>query len=297
MEFRKLTKEEEKVLLEKGTEAPFSGKYEQFSGKGVYSCKRCGNFLYRSESKFNSGCGWPSFDEEIIGALKEVMDTYSIRTEITCSRCGAHLGHVFRGEKRTPKNTRFCVNSISMDFIPDSELKETKEIIYLGGGCFWCTEAVFKRVKGVLGVVPGYAGGKTENPSYEEVCSGKTGHAEIVKVEFDKTRISLEGILNVFFSLHDPTTLNRQGDDIGDQYRSLILYNNLFQKEIIENYIKKLEEEKVFEDKIVTEVKKFDKFYPAEDYYKDYYERNKGAPYCQIVISPKIEKLEKFFKK
>lgn len=166
------------------------------------------------------------------------------------------------------------------------------EIAILGGGCFWCTEAVFKELKGVISETPGYAGGHTEHPTYEDVCDGKTGHIEVTQVEFDPTRISYDDLLTVFFYTHDPTTLNRQGSDVGTQYRSAIFYTNSSQKEKAEAFIKKLNEAG---PRVVTEVAPLNKFYKAEDYHKNYYENNALEPYCQVIINPKIEKLKKRF--
>ena len=163
------------------------------------------------------------------------------------------------------------------------------------GGCFWCTEAIFQRLKGVSSVLPGYSGGEWENPSYEEVCSGTTGHAEAIQIEFDPGKISFDKLLEVFFYTHDPTTINQQGNDIGPQYRSIIFYHDLTQKRIAEKFIKKIEEKKVYRRPIATTIEQFKNFYIAEDYHKNYFERNKNAPYCNITIAPKIHKLlEKF---
>jgi peptide-methionine (S)-S-oxide reductase len=166
------------------------------------------------------------------------------------------------------------------------------ETAVFGGGCFWCTEAVYKMLNGVISVTPGYAGGFGNNPTYDEVCSGLTGHAEVVKIEFDPSVILYEDLLTVFFATHDPTTLNRQGDDIGTQYRSIILYANGGQKQKALDFIKKIDEA---DHKIVTEVKPLESFYEAEDYHRDYYFRNKNAPYCEVVISPKLAKLQERF--
>ncbi len=168
------------------------------------------------------------------------------------------------------------------------------EIAVFGGGCFWCTEAVFKALKGVVSVMPGYAGGTTANPNYEDVCSGKTGHAEVSRVEYDPIATSYEDLLTIFFATHDPTTLNRQGADVGTQYRSIILYTNEEQKNVAARFIEKLN---VSGPKVVTEVKPLDVFYPAEEGHQDYYARNRSAPYCQIVINPKMEKLRQRFDK
>jgi peptide-methionine (S)-S-oxide reductase len=170
------------------------------------------------------------------------------------------------------------------------------ETATLGGGCFWCTEAIYKELKGVESVSPGYSGGHVKNPSYKEVCSGSTGHAEVVQITFDPAQVSFAGILEVFFKTHNPTELNRQGNDIGTQYRSAVFYHSEEQKQTAEKAIQLMKEEKVYEDPIVTEVTKFEDFYPAEDYHKNYFELNKNQPYCRMVVAPKVEKFEKIFK-
>ncbi len=168
-----------------------------------------------------------------------------------------------------------------------------KEIATLGGGCFWCIEAVFERVKGVLSVKPGYAGGKTPNPTYKEICSGKTGHAEVAQIEYDSKVISFEKILEIFWKSHDPTTLNRQGNDIGTQYRSVIFYHTKTQKEIAEISKKEVNASKLWKNPIVTEITKLNNYSDAEDYHNDYYKNNPNQPYCVFVIKPKIDKLIK----
>lgn len=167
------------------------------------------------------------------------------------------------------------------------------ETIVLGGGCFWCSEAVFSMLKGVVKTTPGYAGGNKENPTYEEVCNGDTGHAEVLQIEYDPNAITLDKILSVFFEMHDPTTLNRQEADVGTQYRSIILYNSDEQKKTIDNFINGIR--KNFNKPIVTEVKKLIKFYAAENYHKDYYSKNAINPYCMFVIRPKVSKIKKEF--
>ena len=170
------------------------------------------------------------------------------------------------------------------------------ETITLGGGCYWCVEAVYENLKGVKSVVSGFSGGKNANPSYEEVCSGTTGHAEVVQITFDKNVTNLDEIFKVFFTVHDPTTLNRQGADKGTQYRSVIFYNNEEQKKEAQSIISDLNKAKVYQNPIVTTLEPFTKFYKAEDYHQNYYANNKNQPYCQMVIQPKIEKFEKVFK-
>lgn len=171
------------------------------------------------------------------------------------------------------------------------------ETATFAGGCFWCTEAVFKRLKGVEEVLSGYSGGRINNPSYEEVSSGDTGHAESIQIKFDPSIISFEQLVEIFFKLHDPTTLNQQEADIGEQYRSAIFYHSESQKEIAEKVMEKFEKEKIYEDPIVTEITAFTNFYKAEDYHQDYYENNRTSnSYCRIVIDPKIQKLYRDFK-
>jgi peptide-methionine (S)-S-oxide reductase len=170
------------------------------------------------------------------------------------------------------------------------------ETITLGGGCYWCVEAVYENLKGVKSVVSGYSGGKTLNPSYEEVCSGTSGHAEVVQITFDKNVTNLDEIFKVFFTVHDPTTLNRQGGDKGTQYRSVIFYKNDLQKKEAQQIISELSKAKAYENPIVTTLEPFTKFYKAEEYHQNYYANNKSQPYCQMVIQPKLEKFEKVFK-
>lgn len=170
------------------------------------------------------------------------------------------------------------------------------ETAVFGGGCFWCTEAIFLRLRGVISVLPGYAGGIVANPTYEQVSSGKIGHVEVVKFEFDPSQIAFKDLLNVFFATHDPTTMNQQGADVGEQYKSVIFYTTDLQKREAEEVLAELEQEKIFDSPIVTEIRPLDKFYVAEDYHRNYYERNKDKnPYCQVVINPKLAKLRQKF--
>lgn len=268
-----LTPAEKKILIDKGTEAPFSGLYNLNTQKGTYVCKQCGFALYHSDAKFESSCGWPSFDEEIKGAVSRTMDKDGRRVEITCSNCGGHLGHVFEGEGYTKKNTRHCVNSLSLLFIPNTETG------IFAGGCFWGVEHLLQQQKGVLTVVSGYIGGTTENPSYEQVSAKKTGHAEAVKVTFNPNEVSYETIAKLFFEIHDPTQANGQGPDIGPQYRSEIFYQSLEQKAIAEKLIKTLRDKGI---KVVTQVTEASKFFPAEEYHQDYYVKKGKEPYCHI---------------
>lgn len=172
---------------------------------------------------------------------------------------------------------------------------DNTEIITLGGGCFWCTEAVFSQIDGIIETKVGYAGGWKENPTYEEVCTGNTGHAEVCQIKFNKDKVKLTDLLEIFFNTHDPTTKDRQGNDIGSQYRSIILYHNKEQKKIAEEFIKKLESKKIFSNPIVTEIVPLIKFYPAEDYHQKYFKKNPTSLYCVFVINPKIKKTKLLF--
>lgn len=174
MKYNKLTPEEKRVIISKGTEKPFSGEYYNFKGKGTYLCKQCYAPLYKSENKFDSGCGWPSFDQEIQGAVSKQPDADGQRTEITCTNCGAHLGHVFYGEGLTDKDTRHCVNSISMIFVPEKSEAKIDTAIF-SSGCFWGTQFYFDKLDGILSTTVGYTGGHTDAPTYQEVCAGNTG--------------------------------------------------------------------------------------------------------------------------
>jgi peptide methionine sulfoxide reductase msrA/msrB len=280
MKFKQLTPEEERVIVHKGTEAPFTGKYEKFNENGVYVCKRCGTPLYRSTDKFDARCGWPAFDDEIPGAVKRIPDADGMRTEIECARCGAHLGHVFLGEELTAKDTRHCVNSISLEFIPAETGPKTDTAIF-AGGCFWGVEYYMQKIKGVTSTEVGYTGGKTAHPTYKEVCAGNTGHYEAIEVVLDPSKTSYEEVAKMFFETHDPTQWNHQGPDWGEQYRSAVFYRDDQQKAIAEKLIAQLKE-KGF--KVVTEVIPATTFWKAEDYHQDYYEHKGTTPYCHGYV-------------
>lgn len=176
-------------------------------------------------------------------------------------------------------------------------MEEEVEVATLAGGCFWCLEAIYKRVKGVIKVIPGYSGGELDNPNYEQVCSDTTGHAEVVQIFFNPKIISYHEILNIFWQIHNPTTINRQGNDVGSQYRSVIFYHNERQKKIAENSKRKLQETHIWVEPIVTELVAFQKFFPAEDYHKDYFDKHPENHYCQLVVKPKVKKFEQNFQK
>ncbi len=278
MNFKPLTLEEAKVIIHKGTERPFTGEYVNYKENGTYVCKQCDTPLYYSSDKFDSNCGWPSFDDEIDGAVKRIPDADGRRTEIVCTNCGGHLGHVFEGERFTDKNTRHCVNSISLNFIPDDKkaVASTETAIF-AGGCFWGVEYFMQKEPGVISTTVGYTGGKTKNPTYEEVCSHSSGHIEAIEIEYDPTKTTFEKLAKLFFEIHDPTQVDRQGPDVGEQYRSEIFYLNEEQKETAEKLIKKLEDKGY---PVATIVTKASTFWKAENYHQDYYLNKGSLPYC-----------------
>lgn len=284
-EWRTLTPQEERVIVHKGTERAFTGKYTDHTEQGVYTCRRCGAPLYESSAKFKSGCGWPSFDQEIEGNVKQTPDADGRRTEITCARCGGHLGHVFLGEGFTERNTRHCVNSISMDFVPASErdrvlgrqASSPTETAIFAAGCFWGVEYFLQEAEGVVETTVGYIGGTTKNPTYREVCSRTTGHAEAVKVEFDPARTSFEKLARLFFEIHDPTQVNRQGPDIGDQYRSEIFFTGPRQQRVAKKLVAELEDTGL---EVATRITEAPRFWPAEEYHQDYCRKNRRPPHC-----------------
>lgn len=274
---------EKNVLFNKWTEPPFSGKYENHFEEGLYTCKNCGIPLYYSKDKFNSGCGWPAFDDEIPAAIQKVPDPDGIRTEIICAYCNAHLGHIFYGENLTSKNIRHCVNSTSLNFISKDDLEKGKypkiNRIFFAAGCFWGVQEMFKKLNGVLYTRVGYMGGNKNNPTYEEVCRGITGHLETVMVIYDTSIINDEDIIKYFFEIHDFSQINGQGPDIGDQYKSAIFYTIDYQRKIAIKIINLLKEKGYF---VATEIVQASTFWEAEEYHQDYYEKIRSTPYCHF---------------
>lgn len=290
---------------------------------GIYTCVVCGLPLFSSEHKFHSGTGWPSFfspfDPQHIAEHKDTSHGM-VRVEINCARCGSHLGHVFDDGPQDKTGLRYCLNGVALEFhakedplppesrpakssadaaasAPAAESANTgepaTETAYFAGGCFWGIEHVFSQCPGVLDAESGYMNGRTQNPTYEQVCDKKSGHAEAVKVVFDPMKVSYRQLLEGFFMMHDPTQLNRQGPDVGTQYRSAIFTHDAAQREAAERKISSLEAEGTWGAPIVTELAPLGTFYPAEDYHRDYFARNPGQGYCNAVIAPKVAKARK----
>jgi peptide methionine sulfoxide reductase msrA/msrB len=303
---KRLSDEQFDVLRSKGTERPFCGTLLDNKQEGVYTCAGCGLPLFSSDSKFHSGTGWPSFFQPIAkGNIIEQTDhSYGMtRTEINCARCDGHLGHVFDDGPK-PTGLRFCLNSASLNFTSSDKLATLADPIaeqaaggraqasgqkaaaVFAGGCFWCTEAAFEQIDGVLGVTSGYSGGKKETANYERVCDGDTGHAEVIRVTYDPKKITYDQLLDVFFDAHDPTQLNHQGNDYGTQYRSAIFYADETQRRAAEAKIKQLTDTKVFDEPIVTKLEPLTAFYPAEDYHQGYARNNPNQPYIATHAVP-----------
>ncbi len=273
-----LSDEEKYVLLNKGTQAPYVGKYTNEKSNGVYTCKICATPLYKSSDKFDSNCGWPSFDDTIEGAVKRVPDADGRRVEIVCAKCGGHLGHVFEGEGFTAKNTRHCVNSISLKLDQAKEKKDSNmSYAYFAGGCFWGVEYYLEKLDGVISVSSGFMGGHVKNPGYYEVVRGATGHLEAVEVIYDKSLVSYEKIAKTFFEIHDPTQTNGQGPDIGEQYLSAVFVNNEDEKNTIKKLISLL---KVNGFDVATKVLEKQEYYKADEGHQNYYNKKGTKPYC-----------------
>ncbi|TCJ13970.1 bifunctional methionine sulfoxide reductase B/A protein [Flaviaesturariibacter flavus] len=297
-----LTPEQYRVTRQHGTERAFTGEYCEAHAPGIYACVCCGTELFNSTTKFESGTGWPSFTEPVKdNVIRYKMDnTYGMqRVEVLCNVCDAHLGHVFP-DGPPPSGLRFCINSASLKKTEgtgdatDRSSTAALETATVGGGCFWCIEAYLDQLRGVHSVTSGYAGGHTENPTYYAVCEGDTGHAEVVQVEFDPKVIAYSDLLKVFLIMHNPTTKNRQGADVGTQYRSIILTHSAEQAQTAKAVVEELQA--YYEKPIVTEIVPLEKFYPAELHHQDYYKNDPSKAYCQSVISPKLAKMREYFK-
>jgi peptide methionine sulfoxide reductase msrA/msrB len=296
------------VLRNQGTEPAGSGEYADTTGDGVYCCAGCGLPLFSSETKFHSGTGWPSFYQPIkkenVAQLHDTSDGLD-RTEIHCPRCGGHLGHVF-DDGPQPTGLRYCLDSVALKFTPRDKLasladpaaiakpkaaKPNSATAVFASGCFWCADAAFKQIKGVEHVVSGYCGGNKDSANYETVSTGNTGHAESIQVTYDPARVSYDQLLDVFFASHDPTEVDRQGNDVGKQYRSAIFYSDDVQRRAAEAKIQALTRAHAFPDPIVTAVEPLKAFYPAEDYHQNYVHNHPNDPYVQGVSLPRVEQV------
>jgi peptide methionine sulfoxide reductase msrA/msrB len=282
-----LTPEQYTITRLKGTERAFSSELCSYFEPGRYACVCCGTELFDAETKFESGTGWPSFTQPIKeNAVAYHKDSsFGMHIEALCNTCDAHLGHVFQDGPK-PSGLRYCMNALSLKKV---EVKEKK--IDIGGGCFWCTEAIFQRINGVVKVESGYSGGTVVKPTYGAVCGGTTGHAEVVEITYRPDEISFDDLLRIHLTTHNPTTVNKQGADRGSQYRSVIFYRTEEEKEAAMRVIAEMQ--KSYSDTIVTQLEMFEQFYKAEDYHQNYYNRNQEGRYCQMVIDPKLSKLRK----
>jgi len=302
-----LTPEQYRIMRTQGTEAAFCGGLLKNKEAGVYTCAACALPLFASGAKFESGTGWPSFFQPV--ASENILERADlshnmVRTEINCKRCGSHLGHLF-SDGPEPTGLRYCLNSESLAFVAEADLAKHAEVVppletaevVIAGGCFWCVEAVFEEIDGVLEAESGYAGGDAKTANYEAVSTGKTAHAEAVRLVYDPKRVSLDQLLDAHFATHDPTTLNRQGHDVGTQYRSTIFYKNEQEKKTAESVIAHLGEVKKFSDPIVTTLEPLKEFYPAEIYHQNFVCRNPAQGYVRGVALPKVEKIRSILDK
>jgi len=305
---KRLTPEQYRIARGRGTERAFCGGLLDNKEAGLYVCVCCNLPLFESGAKFTSGTGWPSFFRPVATEnIREKIDRSlgTTRTEILCQRCDAHLGHVFEDGPR-PTGLRYCLNSEVLRFVADDRLKTLAEPMakanstsraeaVFAGGCFWCVEAVFRQLDGVLDVTSGYAGGVAETANYAMVSTGRTGHAEAVKIIYDPQKISYEKLLQVHFATHDPTTLNRQGNDVGTQYRSAVFHADQRQKQIAEAMIADLGDAKAYRRPIVTMLEPLAAFYPAEAKHQNYVACNPHQPYVRAVAMPKVAKVRAKF--
>ena len=286
-----LTPQQYRVLRKSGTEQAFTGKYNDFYEEGIYVCGACGTPLFSSATKYDHGTGWPSFTAALDESHVEYRADYSLlmkRTEVRCGVCGSHLGHVF-DDGPLPTKKHFCINSVALDFAPkdslsastvssdsndsNQEKRPVSETATFAAGCFWGVEHKFGQLKGVLSTTVGYTGGEAKNPTYKQVCSDQTGHAEAIHIIYDPVEITYEELVDFFFKIHDPTQVNRQGLDVGSQYRSAIFYHDEAQKNAALKIIEDLNTSGRYKKTIATQVVPYSEFYKAEDYHQKYYEK------------------------
>ena len=302
---KKLSSEQFAVTQKCGTEPAFNNAYWGNHKPGIYVDVVSGEPLFSSLDKFDSGTGWPSFTKPVQGTqIVEKNDTEfgMVRTELRSKIADSHLGHLFDDGPTDKGGMRYCINSASLKFIPVEEMDKSGYSQYLtpfvkaglvktalhqttilAGGCFWGMEEIIRKIPGVLKTTVGYSGGTMPNPTYEDVCTGATGHAESIQVEFDSAQLSYEALLDYFFRLHDPTTLNRQHNDVGTQYRSAIFYNNEEQKQAAERVRARWDKSGKFNRPITTEITQAGKFYPAEEYHQKYLVKNPGGYTCHVL--------------
>lgn len=273
--YHPLTPKQHYVLINRGTEPPFSGDYLEANYRGVFLCAQCDLPLFLAEDQFFCSCGWPSFDQSIDESIIYKTDPDGIRCEVSCARCEGHLGHVFEGENLTEKNTRYCINSLAMRLNPLTIDNYHKA--YFGAGCFWGVQYYMAQEKGVIKTSVGFMGGTVTNPTYEEVCEHKTHHIETIEVIFDPHVLSYEALTKLFFAIHNPTQENGQGPDIGEQYRSTIFYLSKNQELTSEKLIQTLEKQGL---DIATQLKPASLFYPADSSHQNYYQKKGSIPYC-----------------
>lgn len=288
-----LTPEQYHITREQGTEKPFSSPLYENHDKGYYICVSCKNPLFHSSTKFNSGTGWPSFFAPYFSKSVNVATDEShgmVRDEITCSRCDAHLGHVFNDGPK-PTGLRYCMDGFALEFVADHQANEgSKSKAVFAAGCFWCMEAIFEKIKGVTNVVSGYAGGNEKNPTYDQVGSGATGHAEAIEVEYDPSKITFHDLVRVYFASQDPTQVNGQGPDHGMQYRSIAFYADENEKKIIEDYMAMLTSSGKFKSAIASQVLPKSTFWIAEDYHQDYVKNHPENLYVQQESIPRMKR-------
>jgi peptide methionine sulfoxide reductase msrA/msrB len=279
-----LTPEQYEVMRKCGTERPFTGKYNDFWERGVYVCASCGTPLFLSDVKYEHATGWPSFTAPVAESNIAYRDDYSLlskRIEVRCAVCGAHLGHVF-DDGPEPTFLHYCINSAALDFKPEAaaaaagtvSAASKTETATFAAGCFWGVEHKLGKIAGVVSTVVGYTGGKTVNPTYEDVCTDRTGHAEAVQVTFDPERLSYADLVRHFFSIHDPTQVDRQGPDRGTQYRSAIFFHDDTQKEAARRVMDELASSGKYKKRLATELVPASAFYRAEEYHQKYYEKH-----------------------